>query len=64
MSIYIDPRTCALQNEPEPENQTRGQQRLPVLVRGDDVVHKREEPRRLVHDLDVDIKLDVAVLLL
>lgn len=47
---------------PQTKKQPRGEENLPVVVRGDDGVHEGEETVRVVLDLDVDVKLDVKVL--
>ena len=47
---------------PESEQDTRGEDGLPVRLCGDDLVHEGEEVGGLVLDLHVDIELDVLVL--
>ena len=47
---------------PEPKQDPRRERGLPVRLLRDDLVHEREEPRRVAEDLDVDVERDVPVL--
>ena len=47
---------------PKSQKDTRGKVGLPGRLCGDDFVHQREEPFRIVLDLDVNVELDVLVL--
>jgi hypothetical protein len=47
---------------PYPKKKTRGKVLFPVGLRGDDLVHEREQPVGFVIEFDIDVELDVLVL--
>lgn len=47
---------------PEAEQDAGCEPRLPAIVGRDDLVHEREQPRRVVLHLHVDVEFDVRVL--
>ena len=47
---------------PQPKQYPGRKERLPVIVRADDLVHQPEEACRVVLDFDVDVEFDVLVL--
>lgn len=47
---------------PQTQDDPGSQSGLPIRLRGDGLMHQREEPVGVVLDLDVHIKLDMSVL--
>jgi hypothetical protein len=47
---------------PQPEKDTGGELCLPVRLRGDNLVHERKEPVRIILNFHVNVKFDVLVL--
>lgn len=49
---------------PKAKYDTRRKLRLPIRLRGDNLVHEREKPRWVIEDLDVDVEEGMPVFIL